>query len=496
VTWWEALLLGAHGLVSACLLVYALQMYALLLLSPRGRRRAPPRAPLPDRSLPRVTVQVPLYNEKWVARRIIRAVCEFDYPRDRLDVQVLDDSTDETRRIVDDEAAAQRARGVDIAVLRRPNRVDYKAGALQAGLERCRGEYVALFDADFVPPRGWLRDVLPDLAADPSLGWVQTRWAHLNGSESWLTRAQALGIDGHFAVEQPARVGAGFFANFNGTAGIWRKAAILDAGGWVGDTLTEDLDLSYRAQFKGWRMAYRMDVAVPAELPVEAGALKAQQFRWAKGSMQTARKHLMRVWTSPLPLPRKVAATLHLTGYAIAPLMVASVALAFPMLLLTDRPVPVHWMIVGSVMSLIGTSAPLILYASAQAVLYPGRWKNLTALPLLMALGMGISLNTAWAVGEGLCGRRSPFFRTPKKGDRRARSGYAAASGRLHLLELAAGAACAVAAAFHSARGHFPLAALLGLYAAGFVVVGMLTWKEIRETKPAAPSGPVTVAPA
>jgi len=496
---WEWLLLGAHALVSACLLVYALQMYALLFLSRRGRRRTGPPAPLADDAFPPVTVQLPLYNEKWVAQRIIRAACDLDYPRDRLEIQVLDDSTDETREIVDGEVAVQRARGVDVSVVRRPDRVDYKAGALQYGLERCRGEFVAIFDADFVPSSDWLRAVVPELAADPSLGWVQTRWAHLNAEESWLTRAQALGIDGHFAIEQPARVAAGFFANFNGTAGLWRKAAILDAGGWVGDTLTEDLDLSYRAQFKGWRMAYRMDLSVPAELPSETGALKAQQFRWAKGSIQTARKHLGQVWGSGAPLGRKVAATLHLTAYGIAPLMLASVMLAFPMLFLADRSLPVFWMVAGSVMSLVGTSAPILLYSSSQAVLYPRRWKKLAALPVLMALGMGISLNTSWAVWEGLRGRRSPFHRTPKKGEARRKSGYSAASGRVHVFEVLVGAACAAAAALYSSRGHFPLAVLLGIYAAGFTVVGLLTWSERWQPRAASvptPAAPEAISPA
>lgn len=483
--WWEWAILGVHGAISVCLLAYAVHLYVLLFYAWRGRRgRLPAPAPLEDAALPTVTIQVPLYNERWVARRVIRAVSALDYPREKLEIQILDDSTDETAAIVDQEVAAQRPGGLDIAVVRRPTRNDYKAGALEYGLGRAKGKFVAIFDADFVPPREWLRAVVPELAADPGLGWVQTRWGHLNAKESWLTRAQAIGIDGHFAVEQPGRLVAGWAANFNGTAGLWRKAAIQDAGGWTGDTLTEDLDLSYRAQLKGWRMGYRLDVVVPAELPAQASAVKSQQFRWAKGSIQTARKHLGRVWRSSWSLGRKLAATVHLCAYSIPLLMLASVFVSFPMLLIVSHPMPAFWLVVGSVMSLAGTTAPILVYTTSQVTLYPDGLRRVAALPILIALGMGISVNTSCAVVQALFGKSSPFVRTPKKGDAGRRHGYTLASGRIHFCELIVGVAAGVAASLYSAEGCLPVALLLGIYASGFISVALLSLQDRRQVRP------------
>ena len=299
-TWMAPALLGLYYSILGVLALYGVHRLVLVVLYARHRRRGAPRPPAPE-EWPRVTVQLPLYNELYVARRLIDAVCRLDYPRDRLEIQVLDDSTDETAEIVRAEVARRRAAGFAIHHLRRAERTGFKAGALAAGLERTGGELIAVFDADFVPGPEFLKAAVPYFA-DPRVGMVQGRWEHLNRDYSLLTRVQALLLDGHFVIEHAARNRAGCFFNFNGTAGVWRRAAIAAAGGWRHDTLTEDLDLSYRAQLAGWRFVYLPDLSVPAELPVDVGGFKSQQYRWAKGSIQTARKLLGRVLAAPLPL--------------------------------------------------------------------------------------------------------------------------------------------------------------------------------------------------
>src|SRR3989449_2644652 len=288
-----------------------------MVFAPRRYRRATPEAPpLPDPP-PYVTVQLPLFNERYVAARLVRAVAALDYPADRLEIQVLDDSTDDTAEIVAGVVGELRAQGVRVAHCRRTVRTGFKAGALAEGLATARGEFIAIFDADFVPPRDFLRAALPHFTERVAV--VQARWGHLNRSYSALTVAQALGMDGHFGVEQSARAGSGLLLNFNGTAGVWRKAAIIDAGGWQSDTLTEDLDLSYRAQLRGWRIVYRPGIVGPAELPVVITGFKSQQRRWAKGAIQTAVKLLPAIARAPFSLWTKYQAFIHLTYYMIYP---------------------------------------------------------------------------------------------------------------------------------------------------------------------------------
>ena len=290
---------GSHGFV----MVYH-------YLKNRGKEANLP--PLPRQ--PIVTVQLPMYNEFYVVERIIEAVCAIEYPKDKLEIQVLDDSTDETTDLVKDTVARFQELGYDIKHVHRLNRSGFKAGALKHGLETARGEFVAIFDADFVPNSTFLRDTLPYFFQDEKTALVQTRWEHLNSDYSLLTRTQAMALDGHFVMEQGVRNRAGFFINFNGTGGIWRKEAIIDAGNWHSDTLTEDLDLSYRAQLRGWKFKYLNDVTSPAELPAEVNALKSQQFRWTKGAIETARKILPEVWRSGIPLRLKIHSTFHLTN--------------------------------------------------------------------------------------------------------------------------------------------------------------------------------------
>lgn len=357
---------------------------------------------------PKVTVQLPVYNERYVVKRLIEAVCQLEYPRQCLHIQVLDDSTDNTQEIVARAVTAQRAKGQDIEQVRRPERTGYKGGALEHGLKTAKGEFIAVFDADFLPPPDFLLRTLPYFAEDPRIGCVQTRWGHLNRESSWLTRAQASGVDGHFTIEQEVRSETPLFLNFNGTAGVWRRACIEDASGWQHDTLTEDLDLSYRAQLRGWRIRYLPHVIAPAELPVHINALKRQQFRWAKGSIQTARKLLGTLWRAPIPWRVKIGGTIHLTNYLVHPLMLLNLLLTLPILYTHS---PLVWLVPGFTMAALG---PLLMYWLTLREQGKGIGERVANLFMLVILGMGISLNNTRAVLEALLGIESPFKRTPK----------------------------------------------------------------------------------
>ena len=361
---------------------------------------------------PIVTIQLPLYNELYVINRLIDAVCALDYPRERLEVQVLDDSTDETVEAVAQTVAAYRARGYDIHHIRRGGRQGFKAGALQHGLALARGEYVAIFDADFVPQPSFLRETLP-FFEDSNIGLVQTRWEHLNGEYSLLTRAQAIALDGHFVIEQEVRNKAGYFINFNGTGGIWRKSAIEDAGGWNSDTLTEDLDLSYRAQLKGWKFKYLVDFTSPAELPAEVTALKSQQFRWTKGAIETARKILPQLWRSDFPLRVKIHSTFHLTNNIVFPFILLAGILNVPLVYIKQKGLHEEYFMFMSVfvLAFIGS---FLLYLLSQRAVY-GDWRRRILLfPLFMAGSMGFAVNNSRAVFQALFKRKSEFVRTPK----------------------------------------------------------------------------------
>ena len=360
--------------------------------------------------LPMVTVQLPIYNERHVAARLVAAVAQLDWPSDLLEIQVLDDSTDDTTQIVE-KAIARVAPDVQIEHIHRTDRTGFKAGALQAGLATARGEFVAIFDADFIPPTNFLRRTIASFA-DDKVGCVQTRWGHINPATSQLTLAQSLGIDGHFVVEQYVRNKLGAFLNFNGTAGVWRLRCLENAGGWEHDTLTEDLDLSYRAQLAGWRIAYLPDLITPAELPVQIDAFKRQQFRWAKGSIQTAMKILPRLLRSQEPLWRKVLGTLHLTNYLVHPLMIANLLLLLPMILYQS---PLLFWTPFLTSAAIGP--PLMYWAAMRAQQKAGKnasGNKFRRLAVLMALGTGLSVNNTKAVAEAVWRIRSDFQRTPK----------------------------------------------------------------------------------
>ena len=363
---------------------------------------------------PSVTVQLPIYNEKHTAERLLEAVAALDYPRDRLQVQVLDDSTDETRALVAEAVARLRRDGLEIAHLTRPDRAGYKAGALAAGLGSASGSLIAILDADFVPSPSFLRDTVPHLS-DPEVGCVQARWGHANRGYSALTRLQALMMDGHFVVEQGARDRHGLPMNFNGTAGVWRRVCIEDAGGWTLDTLTEDLDLSYRAQMRGWRLRYLPQAVVPGELPVQVGAFKQQQARWAQGSIQTALKTVGPLLRSNLSWAAKMEGLLHLTGYLAHPLLLLNLLLLLPVRLVQEADPGWAVGILRGAPALAAIAlGPPLLFAVAQAAQGRGWGRRLWALPLLILAGVGVSLSNAWAVLKALLGVQQGFLRTPK----------------------------------------------------------------------------------
>jgi cellulose synthase/poly-beta-1,6-N-acetylglucosamine synthase-like glycosyltransferase len=411
-------------LVQALLALYASHRWIVLARFARLARAAPPAPPAPPADgWPAVTVQLPVYNERLVVERLIDHVAALDYPADRLEIQVLDDSSDDTGARAAAAVARHRSRGVDIVHLRRVDRSGYKAGALAAGLRRARGGLVAVFDADFTPRPDFLRRLVPHFA-DPRVGMVQARWTHLNAGRSWLTGAQAAMLDSHFLLEHRVRLAGGLFFNFNGTAGVWRRACIEDAGGWSHDTLTEDLDLSYRAQLRGWRFVFDATVAAPAELPADMEGFKAQQRRWAKGSIQTARKLLPRVLASPLPARVKLEAAFHLTSNAAYPLLLALAVLLPPVLLApATLPRAAVWALQALLLG-FGLLPVALFLAVARRAAGAGPGCAARDAAAALVLGVGLSVSNARAVLEGLGRRTGEFVRTPKSGD-----GAAAAHG-------------------------------------------------------------------
>ncbi len=424
-------------------------------------------------TLPRVTTQIPLYNELNVAERVMRAAAAMEYPAGMHEVQILDDSNDETCEHIDQIAKLLRAEGADITIIRRANRRGFKAGALEAGTQQAKGELLAVFDSDFVPQKDFLKRMVPFFVNDPQVGLVQARWGHINRDQSVFTRTQSLGIDGHFIVEQSARSFSGLYMNFNGTAGIWRKQAIIDAGGWSHDTLTEDLDLSYRAQMAGWKATFVPDVIVPAELPETVAAFKSQQFRWAKGSIQTAIKLFPTLIKSDLSVFQKVQAYFHLTHYSIHPFMVLLAILGLPVILAADSRITTALFLgIGSLMSL-ATFAPSTLYWFSQKQAGIHWAKRLVGIPILMFTGVGIAISNTIAVIEALIGVESAFIRTPKSGDKALKI-YTVNMPIMPILEIVLSLYC-----WYSVARFFPLnkwfvAPFLVIYAIGFGYIGAL----------------------
>jgi cellulose synthase/poly-beta-1,6-N-acetylglucosamine synthase-like glycosyltransferase len=410
----ETLILASYFFVLSILAVYGWHRYYLVYLYMKHRDRAPQAKPPLD-PLPRVTVQLPIYNEMYVVERLIDAVCAIEYPRELLEIQVLDDSTDETRGIAERATERFREQGFDIHYLHRADRTGFKAGALAAGLRRSTGEFIAIFDADFVPPEGFLRDALPQFA-DRDVGMVQARWGHLNRDYSLLTRIQSMLLDGHFVLEHGGRNRAGCFFNFNGTAGIWRRTTIDSAGGWQHDTLTEDLDLSYRAQLAGWRFVFLPDVVSPAEVPVEMNGFKSQQHRWAKGSIQTCRKLLPQLLAADLPFGVKAEAFFHLTANFNYVFMVVLSLLMFPSMYVRYNMGWSEMLLIDVPLFMAATLSVMNFYSVSQREIHRDWKTRLKYLPTLMAVGIGLSVNNARAVVEAIAGSSGEFTRTPKYG--------------------------------------------------------------------------------
>ncbi len=426
-------------------------------------------------ALPVVTSQLPIYNELNVAERVIDAVVAFDYPEGKHEIQVLDDSTDETRHIIGKKVEALRSSGVQVEHIRRPSREGYKGGALRHGLQTARGQLLAIFDADFVPPRDFLLRTVPFFLMDPRLGLVQGRWGHLNRTETLVTRLQSIGMNGHFVIEQSARNWNDLFMNFNGTGGVFRKAAILEAGNWQDETLTEDLDLSYRIQLAGWKCRYLVDVVAPAEIPTDINAFKSQQFRWAKGSIQTAMKLLSRVWESDYNIFKKVQATLHLTHYCVHPLMAYLAVMALPLLVTKgfDFP-PVAFALFGFLLFLSCTG-PSRLYWTAEKYIQGGWTRQMLFLPFLVCFGCGVAINNTRAIVEAVWGKKSEFIRTPKRGYMEKKR-YKPAGNLLFLFEIMAGLWCLLGMYFYFAVRQYLVGHFLLMYAIGFLYVGGMSF--------------------
>ncbi len=393
---------------------YGIHRYVIIYLFLKNRKRAV--TPFSQfEQLPKVTMQLPIFNEVYVVERLLKSVSEIDYPRELLHIQVLDDSTDETRELTASCVENLQCRGFNVELIHRVDRTGFKAGALETGLVSAESDFVCILDADFVPQPDLLRKTI-HFFTDPKVGMIQTRWGHLNRGYSLLTRVQAMFLDGHLLLEQTARSRSGRFFNFNGTAGLWRRSCIEEAGGWQHDTLTEDLDLSYRAQLAGWKFIFLSDVITPAELPVDMNGFKSQQHRWTKGSVQTCKKLLPTIWRSPLPLLIKIEATAHLTSNFAYLLLACLCVLLHPSIggpqagwlrmLLVDVPI-----------FLTASVSVAVFYICAQRELHPGTWmKEILLLPCLLALGVGLSLNNARAVLEAVFNHKSDFARTPKYG--------------------------------------------------------------------------------
>lgn len=472
MSWLAITAVAFYAVLLLAMLVYGANSVVLVWIHHRTRQQTRVVPPADPRF--RVTVQLPVYNERAVVVRLLNAAAQLDWPWDRLEIQLLDDSDDDTTQVAAEHIARLQARGVPVVHVRRPDRSGYKAGALRYGMQRSKGELFAIFDADFVPEPDFLRRAVGSFD-DPVIGAVQGRWTHLNRDWSWLTRAQALAIDGHFGVEQGARDRAGWFMNFNGTAGIWRRAAIDAAGGWSADTLTEDLDLSYRAQLAGWRLIFDAELTCPAELPIDMPAFKAQQSRWATGSMQTARKILPRVWRSDASLGAKLQATIHLTHYAIHPLIGLTAILSVPCVLLPGISIGAQSLWALLLPFALAMSGPTILYLYGQRVLDQPARPALRSLGALTLIGVGICLSNARAVLAALRGPGGEFVRTPKHGvigrGAAVTGGYRARADGLRWLELSLSAYCFLTAAALLWTGVYVIAPFMLLDAAGFLCV-------------------------
>jgi cellulose synthase/poly-beta-1,6-N-acetylglucosamine synthase-like glycosyltransferase len=474
----ETLILATYFFVLVILAVYGWHRYYLVYLYMKNRDRQPVPAGALD-ALPIVTVQLPIYNEMYVADRLIDAVCRIDYPRELLEVQVLDDSTDETTSVARRAVRRNAAHGIDITYIHRSDRTGYKAGALEAGLKVAKGEYVAIFDADFIPPPDFLQRTI-QFFSDPKVGLVQARWGHINQEYSLLTKIQAILLDGHFVLEHGGRNRSGLFFNFNGTAGIWRRSTIADAGGWQHDTLTEDLDLSYRAQLKGWTFVFVQDLIAPAEVPVEMNSFKSQQHRWAKGSIQTCRKLLPRILRSKLPLHVKAEAFFHLSANFNYPLMCVLSVLMAPSMVIRYNMGWYEMLLIDVPLFFAATASVANFYMVCQRELHKDWVTRAKYLPFLMSIGIGLAVNNTRAVFEALFNKESEFARTPKyriegQSDEWIGKKYRQSFVVQPIIELALGLYFTATVFYALANGIYGTLPFLVLFQIGFLYTGLLS---------------------
>jgi len=477
----ETLILVLYFFVLSILAIYGWHRYYLVYLYMKNKDKAPAALPPPPlQTLPPVTVQLPIFNEMYVADRLIGAVCELDYPQELLEIQVLDDSTDETSEIAELAVRRYAAKGFDIKFLHRVDRTGYKAGALEAGLQQASGDFIAIFDADFVPPADFLMRTLPHFATDPKIGMVQARWGHINQDYSLLTKIQAILLDAHFVLEHGSRNRAGCFFNFNGTAGIWRREVIPDAGGWQHDTLTEDLDLSYRAQLRGWRFVFLPDLVAPAEVPVEMNSFKSQQHRWAKGSVQTCMKLLPMILRSNQPLGVKVEAFFHLSANFNYLLMSLLSILMFPSMYVRYSMGWTEMMLIDIPLFAAATLSFCNFYMVSQRELYPDWKTRLKYLPFLMSIGIGLCVNNTRAVIEAIFHKQSEFARTPKYGierdsDEWVGKKYHQSVGVQPMIEFALGLYFTATVFYALANGIYGTLPFMMLFQIGFLYTGLLS---------------------
>ncbi len=479
----QVVIIATYMAILTVLAVYGFHRAQLLYLYWRHRDHAP-KAPRRFTELPRVTVQLPMFNELYVAERLIESVASLDYPKDKLEIQVLDDSTDETQGIAKAKVEELIERGYDVVYLHRTDRTGYKAGALEAGLRVAKGDYLLVFDADFVPTRSIVLDLIHHFT-DPKVGMVQARWGHLNRDYSMLTRVQSMMLDGHFVVEHIARNRSGRFFNFNGTAGMWRKSTIVDAGGWQHDTLTEDMDLSFRAQLKGWRFVYVPDALAPAELPCEMNSFKTQQFRWAKGSAQTAKKLIPTILRADIPWKVKLEVVFHLTDNFAYLFLLALAVLQLPNMILRQRMDRPELLLLDVPLFALTSGSIVLFYLTTHRALYKSVWQAIVRLPLMMALGIGLSLNNARAVLEGLFGSESEFVRTPKHGVTKndeswTKKRYRASKEIFSWLEVGLGLYFIATIAIGLFIGAWASVPFVLLFMVGFLYVGTLSVHQAR----------------
>ncbi|HKS73329.1 MAG TPA: cellulose synthase family protein [Terriglobales bacterium] len=466
---------------------YGMHRYRLVYLYYKNKRNRTTEPAQTFAELPRVTVQLPIFNEQFVVERLLDSICRLQYPLDKLDIQVLDDSTDETVAVARGLVEHYKARGFPVSYHHRTNRAGFKAGALQAGMQSASGEFIAIFDADFVPPEDFLLKTI-HYFTDPKIGMVQTRWTHINRNYSFLTEVEAILLDGHFVLEHSGRARSQLFFNFNGTAGMWRRATIEDAGGWQHDTLTEDTDLSYRAQLKGWKFIYLQDVECPSELPVEMTAFKTQQARWAKGLVQTGVKILPQVMRSDEPAHVKLEAWYHLTANLSYPLMIVLSVLLLPAMIIRFYQGWFQMLYIDLPLFMASTFSISSFYLVSQRELFPGKWyRALLYLPFLMALGIGLTVTNTRAVLEALVGKKSAFARTPKyrvesKADKVRANTYRRRLGWIPWVELAIGTYFALTVYYAIDNENFLTVPFLLLFVVGYWYTGLMSLLQGRFT--------------